>query len=60
MTKPAQFKQIDVTRALKGAAAADMEVGWFEIEPGGKIVVWMKDETAQSGSKSVDKMLGIK
>ncbi len=60
MTSPAPFKQVDVTRALKGAVAAGVEVGRVEIEPDGKIVVWIKDDAVQGGSDSIDKMLGIK
>lgn len=60
MTSPAPFKQVDVTRAVKGAVAAGVEVGRVEIEPSGKIVVWMKDNTQHKGSSSVNKMLGIK
>jgi hypothetical protein len=40
------FKQIDVTRAAKGALAAGLEVGRVEIDHEGKIVVVVgKSET---------------
>ena len=36
---PATFKQADVTRALRGAVAAGVEVQRIEIDKTGKIVV---------------------
>lgn len=36
---PAQFKQIDVTRAIKGTLAAGLPVKRTEIDRTGKIVV---------------------
>lgn len=36
---PATFKQTDVTRALKGALAAGMNVGRVEIDREGRIVI---------------------
>jgi hypothetical protein len=36
---PASFKQIDVTRAARGALAAGLSVGRVEISRDGKIVV---------------------
>jgi hypothetical protein len=36
---PCTFKQTDLTRALKGAAKAGVEVQRFEIDREGKIVV---------------------
>lgn len=39
--RPATFKQSDLTRAIKGAAAAGLAVGGFKIDPRtGEIVVW--------------------
>lgn len=39
--RPATFKQVDVTRAVKGAVAAGLAVGGFKIDPRtGEIVVW--------------------
>ena len=43
----ATFRQADVTRALKGAQAAGMEVGRVEIDAAGTIVVITKTETAE-------------
>lgn len=37
----APFKQVDVTRAVKGAVAAGLSVGRVEIDRSGKIVVVM-------------------
>lgn len=34
------FRQTDLTRALKGARAAGIEVARVEIGPDGKIVIW--------------------
>lgn len=42
MNRPATFKQVDVTRAVKGAVAAGLAVGGFKIDPRtGEIVVWV-------------------
>jgi hypothetical protein len=38
---PAPFKQVDVTRAVKGAVAAGLSVGRVEIDRKGKIIVVM-------------------
>jgi hypothetical protein len=37
--RPCVFKQTDLTRALKGARAAGMEIARIEIEKDGRIVV---------------------
>jgi hypothetical protein len=37
--RPCIFKQTDLTRALKGARAAGMEIARVEIESDGRIVV---------------------
>ena len=58
--RPATFKQIDVTRAIKGALAAEIQVGAAYITPEGGIVVIVKDDQIPSGSSSIDKMLCIK
>lgn len=57
--RPAPFKQIDVTRAIKGAVAADMQVGAAYITPEGGIVVIAKGEQVTSARGDIDKMLGI-
>lgn len=40
--RPAPFKQVDVTRAIKGAVAAGLDVGGFKIDVRtGDIVVFV-------------------
>ncbi len=39
MTAPAIFKQSDVTRALKGAMAANVAIGKIKIAPDGTITI---------------------
>lgn len=39
MTHPARFKQSDLTRAIKAAEAAGLQVGRIEIAPDGRIVL---------------------
>lgn len=39
MTAPASFKQIDLTRAVRGLSAAGKEVQRIEIAPDGKIII---------------------
>jgi len=38
---PCTFRQQDLTRALKAARAAGIDVAWFEIEKDGRIVLVM-------------------
>jgi len=57
---PATFRQIDVTRAIKGAQAAEMEVAQVVIDKAGNIVVVAKGEAVANTSGDIDKMLGIK
>ena len=57
--RTAPFKQVDVTRAIKGALAADMQVGAAYITPEGGIVVIAKCEQVTSAKYDIDKMLGI-
>jgi hypothetical protein len=58
--RPAHFKQIDVTRAIKGAVAADMEVGAAYITPEGGIMIIAKGEQVTSAKGDIDKMLSIR
>jgi tRNA(Arg) A34 adenosine deaminase TadA len=39
VTAPARFRQADLTRALKAAKAAGIDVGQVVLEPSGKIVI---------------------
>lgn len=51
------FKQVDVTRAIKGAIAAGFQPGEFRIAPDGTIQVLRAD--AVSGmSNRIDQMIG--
>ena len=47
------FKQIDVTRALKGAKAAGMDVAKVEIDKDGRIVVIIGEPDASNGAKEI-------
>ena len=38
--RPAKFRQVDVTRALKAARAAGLEVSRYEIGVDGRIVIF--------------------
>ena len=38
--RPAKFRQVDLTRALKAAKAAGMEVSRYEIDVDGRIVIF--------------------
>jgi len=44
MTKPAVFTQADISKLLKGAAAAGMTVARVEIDRSGKIVAHLQSE----------------
>lgn len=54
---PSPFRQSDVTRALRGAKAAGVEVGRVEIEPGGKIVVYTAATTPAEPQSDLDKWM---
>jgi hypothetical protein len=57
MTARASFTQADVTRALKGAKAAAMEIGGFRVAPTGEIVVFAKEASQAAGRNPLDDLL---
>jgi hypothetical protein len=55
--RAAPFKQIDVTRAVKAARSAGLDVGRVEVEPfTGKIVVHVKG-ASDDASNPCDRLL---
>ena len=46
MNTPAAFKQIDVTRAIKGVEQAGLSVAVVDIAPDGRITIRVKDDEA--------------
>jgi hypothetical protein len=46
---PSTFRQQDVTRAVKGVAAAGVHIGRVEIDKAGKIVIIAADPNGQPG-----------
>jgi hypothetical protein len=51
MSRPAAFRQIDVTRALRAAIAAGLEVSGYEIDRTGNIVVRTGRPTAPTSEQ---------
>ena len=49
---PSQFRQSDLTKALKAAAAAGLPVAGYKIDPQGKIEVVIGKPEAQSSNAS--------
>jgi hypothetical protein len=47
---PQIFRRTDLTRAIKGAAAAGVEIARAEIEPTGKIVIIFGKSVASSST----------
>lgn len=56
--RAASFKQIDVTRAAKGALAAGLDVVRMEIDREGKIVIYTKADKINRGDE-ISKALGM-
>ncbi|OYY70351.1 hypothetical protein [Sphingomonas sp. 28-63-12] len=56
-TRPASFRQSDLTRAVKGVAAAGVRVGRVEIDPNGKIIVMAETLLQATSSGSWDEVL---
>ncbi len=56
---PSTFKQGDVTRAVKGAIAAGLDIARVEIDPTGKIVIQLGNGGAkeQAGPGELDREL---
>jgi hypothetical protein len=56
--RPAAFRQSDLTRALKAAVAANLDVATIEIDPAtGKIVMTTARVAANVNEKPADKWL---
>jgi len=53
MNRPARFKKTDVTRALKGAAAAGAKVSRVEIGGDGQLVLVLDDPARQEAPSPV-------
>jgi hypothetical protein len=53
----AGFRQVDLARALKAAAAAGLKVARFEIDPTGKLVVFSGDAPAPTPIDDLDAQL---
>jgi hypothetical protein len=53
----ARFRQVDVTRALKGAEAAGFRIGRIEIDRDGKIVILSDSAPATDAVNEWDEVL---
>lgn len=53
------FRQVDISRAVKGANAAGLIIGRVEIDPDGKIVIVSGDAATKEGTNAVDARTGI-
>ena len=51
---PSTFRQQDVTRALRAAAAAGLQVTGFKVDPQGKIEVVVRNSEAQDSATTGD------
>jgi transposase-like protein len=56
--RPASVKQIDVTRAVKGAVAAGLLVGRVEVDQRtGKIIIWPAGAVTDETGNPCDRLL---
>lgn len=55
--RPCTFKQGDITRALRGAKAAGIEIQRLEIDTAGKIVLVTASHSLQSTPSELDREL---
>ena len=55
--RPATFKQVDVTRAVKGAVAAGLAVARVEVDRTGKIVIFSAGSGADDAVNPCDRLL---
>jgi len=56
--RPATFKQVDVTRAVKGAVAAGLAVARVEVDQRtGKIVIFSAGSGADDAANPCDRLL---
>ena len=57
MGSAARFKQADLTRAYRGAAAAGIRVSKVEIDPNGRIVILTDSASPQPVANEWDEVL---
>ena len=57
MSSAARFKQIDVSRAVRGVEAAGIRVGSVQIDPNGRIVILSAASVPLQGANSWDEVL---
>lgn len=57
MTARARFSQADITRAIKGAQAAGIEVGTVRVSPTGEIMVYARGEDQAPRPNPLDDLL---
>ena len=57
MTARSRFSQADITRAIKGAVAAGMQVGTVRVSPAGEIIVYAKGEDQAPRTNPLDDLL---
>lgn len=52
--RPALFRQADLTRALKGAAAAGIQVGRIAVRPDGGFEIFAANDNSDGGASVVN------